>query len=469
LDSGILLAGGGSVINSGSIIGVYQGIHLKTVAGYIKNTGLVESIGTNFTYVNNSITYTSQLFGVQISSGGTLINAAGGTIASGLTGVYTNGASTIVNAGTIIGTNGDAVDMTGGGTLVVDPGAAFVGTVTGGGTANLELSGTNAATLNGLGTQFINFSTIQVDAGSFWTLTGNSTLAAGQTLNDFGTLIVTGNFVDNGVVNADPSTIVYDSAVTGTGTIDIAAGSTVIFNGSVASSITIDFLSTTGTIIENAPALFSSPTIIGTGTIIIACFAKGTRILTPKGEVAVETLREGDMVITAAGEDAPIKWIGTRKLDLRRHAHPQKAQPVRITAGAISHNVPNRDLYLSPDHALYLHGHLIPAKALVNRLSVTQENWQSVSYYHIELDSHAVIFAEGTPVETYLETGNRDCFENANLPMALHPDFGQDFQAMREAQSCAPFLDDDGPIIRRIRTSMLDRAYLNPQRRAANS
>ncbi len=467
VDSGILLAGGGSVNNSGSIIGVYQGVHLKNFAGYIKNTGLIASIGSIFTSGTPAVS--NQNYGVQISAGGTLVNAAGGTIESRLTGVYTSGIATIVNAGTIIGSSADAINMTGGGKLIIDPTASFIGTVTGGNTANLELSGTNAATLTGIGTQFVGFNTITVDAGSAWTLTGNNTIAAGQTLNDFATLIVNGSFVDNGVVNADPSTIMYDSAVTGTGTIDIGAGSTVIFNASVASSITIDFLSTTGTIIENAPLLFNNPTIVGTGTIIIACFAKGTRILTPRGEIAVETLREGDLVITAEGEDAPIKWIGTRKLDLRRHAHPQKAQPIRISAGAISHNVPSRDLFLSPDHALYLHDHLVPAKALVNRMSVTQENWQSVSYYHIELDQHAVIFAEGTPVETYLETGNRDCFENANLPMALHPDFGQDFQAMREAQSCAPFLDDDGPIIRRLRTAMLDRAYLNPQRRAVNA
>ncbi|MDR3521181.1 MAG: Hint domain-containing protein [Acidocella sp.] len=454
VSAGIYLQGSGSIFNAaaGTFQGTKYGVELGGSSSYLGNFGTA----------NGSI-------GVYIKAGGYLKNS--GT-ALGTIGVYAKSGGVISDSGVISGT-ADAVKFgpTGGGKLIINPGASFTGTVDGGHNASMELGGTSHVTLSGLGTQFINFSTIKVDAGSFWTLSGNSTLAAGQTLNDFGTLIVNGNFVDNGVVNADPSTIVYDSAVTGTGTIDIAAGSTIIFDGSVASSITIDFLAATGTIVENAPTLFSNPTILNpsNGVIIIACFAAGTRILTPNGEMAVETLREGDLVITAEGEDAPIKWIGTRKLDLQRHAHPQKAQPVRITQGAISHNVPSRDLLLSPDHALYLQGHLVPAKALINRMSVTQENWQSVSYYHIELDHHAVIFAEGAPVETYLETGNRHCFENAGLPMTLHPDFGQDFQAMREAQSCAPFLDDDGPLIRRIRIAMLDRAYWNTPRRAANS
>ncbi|OYV61987.1 MAG: hypothetical protein B7Z71_03015 [Acidocella sp. 21-58-7] len=469
LDSGILLAGGGSVVNSGSITGVYQGIHLKTIAGYIKNTGLVESTGTIFSYVNGGITYASKLFGVQISNGGTLVNAAGGTIASGLTGVYTSGASTIVNAGTIFGTNADAVDMTGGGTLVVDPTATFIGTVTGGGTANLELSGTSTATLSGIGTQFINFATIKVDTGTAWTLSGNNTINAGQTLNDFGLLTVNGTFTDNGMVNADPSTIVFTGPVVGTGTIDIFAGSNVIFEGPVGSGITINFIDATGTLTEADPAGFAGTITGAAGTVIVACFVEGTRILTPRGEIAVEKLREGDLVITRAGEDKPIKWIGTRSIDLRRHVKPEAAQPIRIAQGALAEAVPNRDLLLSPDHALYLDGYLVPAKALVNRMSITQLNRPRVKYFHIELDEHAVIFAEGTAVETYLETGNRGCFENAGKPMVLHPDFSAvDFQAMREAQSCAPFLDDSGILVSRIRAKILDRAYATAPRQAAN-
>jgi hypothetical protein len=487
LKAGVYLKAAGNVSNSGTISGDGSGVFLAN--GVVTNLHPGTIIGGDGILAAKG----NVSAGIYLQGIGSIFNAAGGTFigtkygvelgastsylsnsgtASGSIGVYIKAGGVINDSGVISGT-ADAVKFgpTGGGKLTINPGASFIGMVDGGNDATMELSGTNATTLAGLGTQFIDFATINVDAGSFWTLTGNNTLAAGQTLNDYATLIVNGNFVDNGVVNADPSTIVYDSAVTGFGTIDISAGSTVIFDGSVASSITIDFLAATGTIVENAPTLFSSPTIINpaNGVIIIACFAAGTRILTPNGEMAVETLREGDLVITAEGEDAPIKWIGTRKLDLQRHAHPQKAQPVRITQGAISHNVPSRDLLLSPDHALYLQGHLVPAKALINRMSVTQENWQSVSYYHIELDQHAVIFAEGTPVETYLETGNRHCFENAGEPMSLHPDFGQDFQALREAQSCAPFLDDDGPLIRNIRINMLDRAYWNTPRRAANS
>ena len=88
-----------------------------------------------------------------------------------------------------------------------------------------------------------------------------------------------------------------------------------------------------------------------------ACFASGTRILTRAGEVPVEALRAGQLVIVIEAGDAgparPIKWVGWRSLDLATHPAPELTCPVRIRRGAFADGVPQRDLFVSPDHAIW--------------------------------------------------------------------------------------------------------------------
>ncbi len=188
-----------------------------------------------------------------------------------------------------------------------------------------------------------------------------------------------------------------------------------------------------------------------------ACFAAGTRILTADGRlVAVEHLREGDALETFDGTAAEIIWLGRRSLDLRRHPRPHNVQPILITAGALGHGLPWRDLVVSPDHGMYLNGHLIPAKALTNGFSIRQLNRDTVTYYHIEFSEHAVLFAEGAGTESYLDTGNRDAFENGGVPLQLHPDFAQ---TLRERKSCAPFAEASAAV-EAVRQQILDRANI---------
>jgi len=170
----------------------------------------------------------------------------------------------------------------------------------------------------------------------------------------------------------------------------------------------------------------------------LPCFVAGTRIATMLGEIAVEDLREGDIVKTLDGAARPVRWLGHRHIDLIRHSDPGRVQPVRIRAGAIAQGQPRRDLLVSPDHAIFREGVLIPARLLVNGASIVAEaDCASVTYYHIELDRHAILLADGLPAESYLDTGNRAMFENGGGPMFLHPDFGMD-QTDRADRSCAP-------------------------------
>ena len=169
------------------------------------------------------------------------------------------------------------------------------------------------------------------------------------------------------------------------------------------------------------------------------CFRQGTLIRTTRGEVPVEALAVGDRVITKSGAARPVHWIGHRHLDLTRHPAPERAKPVRILAGAFADGAPRRDLFLSPDHAVLRGGLLIPAKLLVNGASIQRDiACRAVTYYHVELETHDILIAENLAVESYLDTGNRGCFENSDTPLELHPDFASD-QARREAKSRATF------------------------------
>ena len=154
------------------------------------------------------------------------------------------------------------------------------------------------------------------------------------------------------------------------------------------------------------------------------CFAAGTMIATPDGDVAVEAIKVGDLVTTLSGAARPVIWTGARHVDIARHPRPETVRPVRIAAGAFDDNVPARDLLLSPDHSVHVDGVLIPVKYLVNNTTVTLLEPSSITYHHIELDEHDVVLANGLPAETYLDTGNRLTFARpTDTVFVPHPDF----------------------------------------------
>ncbi len=155
----------------------------------------------------------------------------------------------------------------------------------------------------------------------------------------------------------------------------------------------------------------------------VACYVRGTRILTVCGEVAVEELQRGDLVVTFAGKGAalkPVRWLGHRRIDLHRSAQPENTNPVRFHAGAFGEGCPHRDLLVSPNHRMHIDGTLVTAVELVNGASIVQESPHQAEYWHIELDGHDLVLAEGVQAETYADTGNRDAFENGAV-VALDP------------------------------------------------
>lgn len=155
------------------------------------------------------------------------------------------------------------------------------------------------------------------------------------------------------------------------------------------------------------------------------CFLAGTRLLTRSGYRAVEELQVGDEVQTLNQGWQAIRWLGHRtEAQLANGKFHVKSQPIRIAAHAFGPDLPSRDLWVSPDHAVFFRNHLIPAKSLVNGENVVRDaGLESVTYYHVLLDQHAVIFSEGLPTESYVPQENLDSFDNSGTcPEALRSD-----------------------------------------------
>jgi hypothetical protein len=199
-------------------------------------------------------------------------------------------------------------------------------------------------------------------------------------------------------------------------------------------------------------------------SLTVACFATGTRLATPDGETPVETLRPGDTVRLSNGRTRLVKWVGHRSLAVSAHARPEKVRPVRVRAGAFAPDIPARDLLLSPDHAIFTDGVLIPVRHLVNRASIRPDPAiDRVTYWHVELDAHDILLAEGLPVESYLEVGQRNDFANGGGALTLHPAFCREAAAwLWEALGAAPLVVT-GPVLDRVR----DRLAAREQRRRA--
>jgi hypothetical protein len=161
----------------------------------------------------------------------------------------------------------------------------------------------------------------------------------------------------------------------------------------------------------------------------------------------------------------PIKWIGRRGYSGRFVLGRKDILPVCIKAGALADNVPRRDLWISPYHAMYFRddslaanaarhdGVLIEAKDLINGASIVQaERIETIEYFHIELDTHDVIIAEGAMSESFLDDDSRGMFHNAHEFHALYPG-----AAASVGRYCAPRLDS-GYEVEAVRQAIAERA-----------
>ncbi len=254
--------------------------------------------------------------------------------------------------------------------------------------------------------------------------------------------------VNNIVIDSPGATLVVDANLTATGDFSLDAGTIVFEHGTIsAADININGGVVTGT-----------TDLVASGTISISeaaqvsglCFCAGTRIATQAGEVPVERLAPGDLVLTSSGEAQPILWIGVGKV-LATRGRRSAATPVIVRKSAIADNIPHHDLRVTKGHAFYLDGVLIPVEYLVNHRSIIwDDRAQEVELYHIELARHDVLLANGAPAESYRDDGNRWLFHNANT--------GWDSPAQ---PACAAVLTG-GHIVDAVWRRLLDRAGPRP-------
>jgi hypothetical protein len=416
------IAGGNSAYNAAGNSG-YGGTGASVDPGVLTNNGLI--LGGNAGGVGSGAPAPGKGGeGVYLLTGGTVINhgtIGGGTgAAAGGAGVYIRG-GILVTDGTISGglagtVQADAVFFGAdpGGVLEIDPGAVFNGLVAAahGDGDVLALGGSSVAALTSIGTEFLSFDTLSFLSGATWTAEGNSAgLAGGITID---------GFAGTDTIVLDGFTATSKTYVSGTG-LELSDGT---------SSVTLDIAGafSTGDFVI---------TDVAAGTEIqLLCFLKGTRILTPTGERAVESLAIGELVMTRFSGMQRIKWIGRQSHAAALAREDAGKRPVCIRAGALGEGVPARDLFVSPGHSMLVEGNLLLAGLLVNGVTVTQE-WcpELVEYYNIELETHDCVVAEGAFAETYADCGEmRGQFGNAASFHALYPGY----RPPEEVSLCAP-------------------------------
>ncbi len=325
---------------------------------------VVSSGGHQFSLAGGSAVRTSVYYGAGLSasSGGIVVSAQifdGGSLETA--GHATLDATNVHLSGVLGAFTGDVVNS-----LTLDGGSAYAYAET--------VAGTVAFTANG-GALFLQ-----------------DTSALAATISGFGA----GDTIDiSGLAYAN------NSAATLTGSV-----LTVTEGGSVE-HLTID---PTGLVSSDFVVINDG---LGNSEITFHCFRAGTAIATPAGHIAVEDLRAGDPVRLADGRVLPVRWLARQTVSTR-FADPVRAWPVRIAAGALGGPLPARDLEVSPGHALLLDGVLVQAGALVGLPGIARaaDVPEVFDYYHVELDEHALLLAEGVAAESYLEGAEAFAFDN---------------------------------------------------------
>jgi hypothetical protein len=142
------------------------------------------------------------------------------------------------------------------------------------------------------------------------------------------------------------------------------------------------------------------------------CLLAGSMVATPSGERLVQDIRPGDEVLTADGQTVTVRWVGRQSL-ITVFAG-EAGIPVMIRAGALGDNTPTTDLCVSGDHAIAIDRYLVCAQALINGTTITRmpNPPAQLDYYHLELDTHRIILANGTPVESFVDDVTRAGFDN---------------------------------------------------------
>lgn len=168
----------------------------------------------------------------------------------------------------------------------------------------------------------------------------------------------------------------------------------------------------------------------------MSCFTSGTLILADRGEIAVERLVPGDMILSRDNGWQPIRWIGRRMIAPEDLQVQPNFAPVLIGQGALGDGMPQRDMMVSPQHRLLMtglraqalfgeHEVLVVAAHLLGEPGISRARADGISYFQIMFDQHEIIRANGCWSESFQpgdlsQAGGDDLQRNELL--ALFPD-----------------------------------------------
>ncbi len=229
--------------------------------------------------------------------------------------------------------------------------------------------------------------------------TGNDTINVGSGDNATGgdgddTFIIDTGQIGGGIITVE-----------GSETDESPTGDTLDFNGQ------LQFGTLTYSVPATDPGGASGTATLLDGTVVnfsnienVLCFVEGMLIDTPFGPRAVETLAEGDLVLTRDSGPQPVRWHGQRSL-----MACSSMAPIEFAAGLFGNE---RAFRVSPQHRLLNAGYraqlyfgrdevLVPAKSLVNGKSVRQLDAGMVTYHHLLFDRHEIVTCDGIPSESY--------------------------------------------------------------------
>jgi hypothetical protein len=184
----------------------------------------------------------------------------------------------------------------------------------------------------------------------------------------------------------------------------------------------------------------------------VICFTKGTWIATSDGETLIENLAVGDLIQTLDHGQQPLRWIGCRYLGADELTENPKLRPIRICKNVVSTDQRVGDLVVSPQHRI-----LVASKVVARMFDSTEVlvaakhllaiegvdialDFETVTYFHILLDQHEVIFANGVPAESlYLGYEAQKCLSLAGRQevFALFPEVAS---PSFTATSCRPLI-----------------------------
>ncbi|QEH96929.1 hypothetical protein FXF46_12105 [Gluconobacter thailandicus] len=405
-NSGTLLEGtinvsSGSTVTNGTLTG--SGATLNANSGSIINSARVESGATLSVSSGGTINSTTVLNGGSLRTQGTLSNT---TISSGgsiefVSGVQTTntsilaGAHVTVDSGYTFNQGAMAVTSMGaGGTVAVQSGGILQNQILASGASAYLSSG---AVISG---------SLTVSSGASATLNGTAGSGTVSLSGDGARLVISGTTMPTNTI----------SGWSPADTIDLASIPAASVTSVTTTSSGITFYTAGGSYSLNVPGASTYGYALSSdsngGLIYSTCFAEGTSITTPDGEATVETLVPGTLVMTPKGA-MPVKWLGHRSITVSTQPVPEENWLVRIREGALADGVPSRDLLVTQEHCMVFEGKLVPARMLVNGTSILIDRTiNSYTYYHVELESHEAVWAENALTESYLDTGNRNQFDN---------------------------------------------------------